>query len=67
VKVLGRELRVEASSVPDGLVEALRWTGRGFVLGVQWHPEFHLPGAQELLDSTPLLDEFLAAARKARW
>ncbi|MBI3140294.1 MAG: type 1 glutamine amidotransferase [Rhodocyclales bacterium] len=67
VKALGRELRVEATSVPDGLIEAIRWTGRGYVLGVQWHPEFHPPGAADILDCTPILDEFLAAARKSRW
>jgi putative glutamine amidotransferase len=32
---------------------------------VQWHPEFHPPGGRELIDSAPLLEEFLAAARDA--
>lgn len=67
VKTLGRDLRVEATSVPDGMIEAVRWTGRGFVLGLQWHPEFHHPGEAGLLDCTVILDEFLNAARKARW
>jgi hypothetical protein len=32
---------------------------------VQWHPEFHHLGQQEMLDCHPLLDAFLDAARKA--
>jgi len=63
VKTLGRNLRVEAWSEPDRVIEAIRGTGRGFVLGVQWHPEFHAPGDAAVLDSDPILDEFLRAAR----
>jgi putative glutamine amidotransferase len=36
---LGRGLKVEAVA-PDGLVEAFRHEGPGFLLGVQWHPEW---------------------------
>jgi putative glutamine amidotransferase len=67
IKTLGRDLKVEAWSVPDRVPEAIRATGRKYVLGVQWHPEFHLPGAPDLLDSAPLLDEFLEAARRRFW
>jgi putative glutamine amidotransferase len=38
VKELGRELRVVARA-EDGLVEAMEHESRGWVLGVQWHPE----------------------------
>ncbi len=38
---LGRGLKVEAVA-PDGLVEAFRHEGPGFVLGVQWHPEWRV-------------------------
>jgi putative glutamine amidotransferase len=34
------------------------------VFGVQWHPEFHDPGDESLLDDTPILDDFLARARR---
>ena len=37
--------------------------GECYVTGFQWHPEFHA-GASELLDSGPILDDFLAAAEK---
>lgn len=67
IKVLGRDLKVEAWSVPDRVPEAIRGTGRKYVFGVQWHPEFHVPGDPGLLDSAPLLDEFLEAARRRFW
>jgi gamma-glutamyl-gamma-aminobutyrate hydrolase PuuD len=63
VKTLGRNLAVEAWSDPDHVIEAMRGTGKGFVLGVQWHPEFHVPGDENVLDSAPILDAFLEAAR----
>ncbi len=67
VKALGRGLRVEAVSTDDGVIEAVRLDGKSFVLGLQWHPEFHPPGSPDLLDCTPLLDEFLGAARGHWW
>ena len=66
VKELGRDVRVEAMSYPDGIVEAIRYTGADFVMGLQWHPEFHRAGGVDLLDCTPVLDEFLRAARETR-
>lgn len=63
IKALGRGLAVEAWSEPDGVVEAIRASGKGYVLAVQWHPEFHPPRDQTMLDSAPILEEFLHAAR----
>jgi len=65
VKTLGRQLTIEAWSHSDRVVEAIRGKGPSFVLGVQWHPEFHAPDDQKLLDSAPILDEFLRAAQRA--
>ncbi len=65
VDKLGRGLDVEAYSVPDDVVEAIRWRGPSYVVGVQWHPEF-MHGASmtaDHLDGTPILAEFLEAAR----
>ena len=62
IKRLGRDLRVEARSVPDGLVEAIRSAGPSYICAVQWHPEFH-GGRDGFLDGGRLLDEFLEAAR----
>lgn len=61
---LGKDLKIEAWSIPDRVIEAIRWRGEGFVLGVQWHPEFHAPGDTELLAREPLLNAFLATARE---
>lgn len=39
VRGVGRGLRI-AARAPDGIVEAVEWTGGpGWVIGVQWHPE----------------------------
>jgi putative glutamine amidotransferase len=59
---LGGGLRVEAWSEPDRQVEAIRGTQRSYVAGVQWHPEFH-PANPALLDSGPIVQDFLQAAR----
>ena len=64
VKDLGRDLAVEAWSEPDRVVEAIRYTGPGYVFAVQWHPEFHAPDDRSFVDDTPILDEFLAAASR---
>lgn len=63
VKALGRDLVVEARSVPDGIVEAFRREGEPWVYAVQWHPEWHDPADPTLLDGRPLLGELLSAAR----
>jgi putative glutamine amidotransferase len=54
-------LQVEARA-EDGVIEAVRGTGAGYLCAVQWHPEFH-GGRDGFLDGGPLLDEFLRAAR----
>ena len=67
VKELGRDLTVEAVSGKDNIVEAIRYRTARFVMGLQWHPEFHRAGSAELLDCTPILDDFLVAARETRF
>jgi hypothetical protein len=34
----GRGLRI-AARAPDGVVEAIEWTGPEWVMAVEWHPE----------------------------
>jgi gamma-glutamyl-gamma-aminobutyrate hydrolase PuuD len=65
VRELGEGLKVEARSDPDGVIEAIRWQGDGYVFAMQWHPEFH-PGREGLLDCTPVLQEFLTEVRRRR-
>ncbi|MCA1326227.1 gamma-glutamyl-gamma-aminobutyrate hydrolase family protein [Herbaspirillum sp. alder98] len=67
VRDVGRDLSVEAVSGPDQIVEAIRYRKAPFVMGLQWHPEFHRAGGAELLDCTPILDSFLRAARETRF
>lgn len=70
VDELGRDLVIEARSPIDRVPEAIRHTGHPFVMGVQWHPEFHLNGEgagdqvsdEAVLDSGPLMMAFLRAA-----
>ncbi|MFZ3004257.1 MAG: type 1 glutamine amidotransferase [Undibacterium umbellatum] len=66
IKTLGRDIKVEAISPADNIVEAIRYQKAKFVVGLQWHPEFHLTGQSDLLDCTPILDSFLRAARETR-
>ena len=65
IKDLAPGFVVEARCPEDGMVEAIRRTGPGFVAAVQWHPEFHHADLGSL-DDTPVLLDFLAAARHAR-
>lgn len=66
VRTPGKDLMVEALSAPGDIVEAMRWRGPSYVVGVQWHPEFHDPSDQQLLDGNPLLKEFLGEAEAVR-
>ncbi|MEJ7805655.1 MAG: type 1 glutamine amidotransferase [Telluria sp.] len=66
VKDLGRDIMIEAMSDPDGIIEAIRYQRANFVMGLQWHPEFHRAGGVDLLDCTPILDDFLRAAGETR-
>jgi putative glutamine amidotransferase len=63
---IGNGLVVEARSPEDGVVESVRWTGSSFVLGVQWHPEFHDRAGGRLLDSGAIIGEFLQHCRLRR-
>jgi putative glutamine amidotransferase len=65
VKDVAPGFAVEAVSPEDGVVEAIRRADGPWVAAVQWHPEFHRPELG-VVDDTPLLRDFLAAARAAR-
>lgn len=69
IKDLAPGFVVEARCPDDGVIEAIRHNGSGekgpWVAAVQWHPEFHKP-EYGVLDDTPILHDFLAAAMAAR-
>jgi putative glutamine amidotransferase len=66
IKDLGQGLQVEASSIRDGIIEAMRLSGDQYVVGVQWHPEFQDPQDATLLKTRPLLDEFILRAEQRK-
>ena len=41
IKTLAPGFVVEARSPDDGMIEAIRRPGDGYLAAVQWHPEFH--------------------------
>ena len=65
IKDLAPGFSVEAVSPDDGVIEAIRGTGSAWISAVQWHPEFHRAGLG-VVDDSPLLTDFLDAARAAR-
>jgi putative glutamine amidotransferase len=66
IKALASDLAVEARCPDDQVIEAVRWRGPSFVAAVQWHPEFHKPVEQGVIDDAPILKDFLDAALAAR-
>ena len=57
---------VEAVSVTDGIIEAMRRPGDQFVAAVQWHPEFTPVGDDLQLSPDPLVADFIDAVRQHR-
>jgi putative glutamine amidotransferase len=64
IKDLAPGFVAEARCPEDGVIEAVRWRGPGWVAGVQWHPEFHDPADARLLDDRAILRDFLRAAER---
>lgn len=65
IRRLGDQLQIQAWS-EDGVPECICAGGANFIVGVQWHPEFHDQRFPQLLPGEPLLHAFLAAARARR-
>lgn len=60
VRKLGDGLTVEAWSADD-VIECIRRDDHPYVVGVQWHPEFHDERFPGLLPTAPLLQSFMDA------
>ena len=58
VKAVPKEIVVDAVA-PDGVIEGIEDPTRDFVIGVQWHPEFHISEGDKRL-----FKAFVDAARK---
>lgn len=67
IKKLGEGLFIEAHSMHDQLIEAFSWQGDNFVVGVQWHPEFHDRNNGSHLDAGLLFDTLLKAAKNRKF
>ncbi|WP_280152395.1 type 1 glutamine amidotransferase [Piscinibacter sp. XHJ-5] len=65
IKDLASGFVVEARSVGDGLIEAVRRPGDSYVAAVQWHPEFHRAD-WGTLDDAAILDDFLGAVQASK-
>lgn len=63
IKDLAPGFVVEAVSVDDGIIEAIRGPGPSYVAAVQWHPEFHDWTSPVVLSGDPILADFLATTR----
>lgn len=65
VKQLGHQLEVLAESPADGVIEAIGYTGaqEGWIMGVQWHPEFTHTLAGQVIDGNLLYAFFLKMVR----
>jgi putative glutamine amidotransferase len=61
IKILGKNLIVDAICSEDQLIEAFHYEdmNKNFVLAVQWHPEFSHTLKDKVVDPKPLLDMFL--------
>ena len=67
IKDLAPEFVAEAHSVTDGIIEAIRRKDplKSYIAALQWHPEFHKPGA-DTIDDAALLEDFLSAVAAAK-
>ena len=64
--MLGKNLKPNAWSLPDGCIEGIEFadkSGKAFMLGIQWHPE-RLPGGEENPLSIRIKERFLSEVRK---
>jgi len=62
INALGADLRVEARSLEDDIIEAFRHANfeNQFVLGIQWHPEFSPTLENKVIDADLLMNQFIA-------
>lgn len=58
LKDLGKNLKVEAYSEDDNLIEAIRYQGKEYLVGLQWHPEFQ-DDDSDLIGKKEVLREFI--------
>lgn len=65
IKTLGKNLEILAESPEDGIIEAVGYNKApdGWVMGVQWHPEFSHTLGNSVIDADKLYHFFLKQVR----
>lgn len=68
VKALGKGLEILAESPNDGIIEAIGYTKApaGWVMGVQWHPEFSDTLKDTVINADTLYEFFLSQVRSLK-
>ena len=68
VKALGKNLEILAESPEDGIIEAIGYTKApdGWVMGVQWHPEFSDTLKETVIKADKLYEFFLTQVRSLK-
>ncbi|QLE79772.1 gamma-glutamyl-gamma-aminobutyrate hydrolase family protein [Francisella sp. Scap27] len=65
IKKLGENLKVEAISPEDKIIEAFKYDNDdNFIYGVQWHPEFNHTLGDKLIGANSLLKYFISQILK---
>ncbi len=66
IKVLGKDLVIDALCPQDKLIEAFHYKNMDehFIIGVQWHPEFSHTAKDKVVNPGPIYEYFLKDLRK---
>jgi putative glutamine amidotransferase len=65
IKDVAKGFKVEAISSSDKIIEAIRYEGPEYMVGVQWHPEFQRDKEDsELLGHQAIIQEFIDACKE---
>lgn len=66
IKDMAPSFQVEARCPQDDVIECISRHTDNFIVGVQWHPEFHSTVNSKHFDDRPLLNSFLDACRRSK-
>ncbi|MCB9060795.1 MAG: gamma-glutamyl-gamma-aminobutyrate hydrolase family protein [Halobacteriovoraceae bacterium] len=68
IKKLGVDLKIEASSIEDGLIEGIRYIGdaKQFIWAVQWHPEFNHTLGDQVASAEKIANKFLTMIKSRK-
>jgi putative glutamine amidotransferase len=64
INKLAKNLKIEALSPLDSIIEAVKLDSDSYCLGLQWHPEFQTKKEDHLLDSKLIIADFYNTIKK---